>query len=124
MCILKCTDYKLCCSFRTLKCTNEEMRKTGLGGKYQKINYHNLAGVKQGCVLSPKMFCPFSSEVASEKGEQENMVFLLLNLTDEMFFIAVCCRCGPGFTHCKGVAKSTKRAGTHFCKDRTQGEPR
>ena len=31
------------------------------------------------------MICPFSNEVAGEKGEQGNMVFLLLNLTDEMF---------------------------------------
>ena len=83
--------------------------------------FESSAGMKQGCLLGPKTWCPFINEVADEIKKAGRHGILLTNLTEEIFSLFAD-DVALVFTTTKfssGTAKSTKRAGTRFRKDRT-----
>ena len=47
--------------------------------------FESPAGVKQGCLLGPKMFCLFINEVTDEIRKAGRHGILLSNLTEEIF---------------------------------------
>ena len=47
--------------------------------------FKSPAGVKQGCLLSPKMFCLFINKVADEIRKAGRHGILLSNLSEEVF---------------------------------------
>ena len=49
--------------------------------------FESPAGVKQGCLLSPKLFCLFTNEVADEIRKAGRHGIVLSSLIEEMFLL-------------------------------------